>query len=281
MRKLIKTVDLRFFQDNAHGEYGVTHVDTFAEDNGFNAFWDGMGLFHDVWEHAHEYKDRYFKGEYAMNIGGEMAAMGAMWYYVDSLGLYFRLRQGSIYSPGDMMRQTTEDLVSESIKEGNCNFGYTLESNVPKQNETENSELECQLDLFWDKVKDLDAHEAERGQYSYQNERDAGLEFKQSVTKEKIQDLHRYGYRMAERLVPNTNENHATLRTFLEFWSKFCKDNKAEDLANYLSRIEFKIYRDGDSIQWKAEFIPSPGVPADELDMTEHGRAIKSWELAA
>src|SRR4051812_49426606 len=63
-KKLVRTVDLRFFQDDANGEWGVTHKETCpGNGNGeeFNAFWDGRGIFHDVFEHAHEFTDKHFR----------------------------------------------------------------------------------------------------------------------------------------------------------------------------------------------------------------------------
>lgn len=282
MRKLIKKIELRFFQDDANGEYGVSHADTINNDSGFNAFWDGMGLFHDIWEHAHEYKDKHFRGEYAMNVGGEMAAMGAMWYYVDEMGISSRLRQNSIYSPGDMMRQTTQYMIQEAIQDGNSNFGDRLLSNVPRQSETNNSELECQLEEFWHEASKYQPRLVETSQESWvASEIARADEYKKSVTKEKVEDLHRYGYRMAEKLTENNYDNRRMLYRFIDFWNSFCKSHPAEDLAKYLRGIEFSIYRDGESVQWKAKFIPMDGIPREELDYLEHPMELKSWANAA
>src|SRR5690606_27490276 len=75
-RKLVREVRLQFFCDPAHGEWGLAHENTIEpQGDGFNAFWSGTtGIFHDVFEHAHEHTG-YFQGPYAMNIGGEIAAM--------------------------------------------------------------------------------------------------------------------------------------------------------------------------------------------------------------
>ncbi len=272
MRKLIKKVGLRFFQDNANGEYGLTHNETIDDDNGFNAFWDGQGLFHDVFEHAHEHTDKHFRGEYAMNIGGEMAAMGAMWYYYDELGMHLRLR-GTYRSPGDDMRLSTESMIQEAISHGYTSFGNELLSNVPKQNETNNSELECQIETFSHNVLGFEVKATDESERGY------AQAYKDSVTSEKIADLHRYGYRMAEKMIPRNYGNGNTLCEFLSFWNNFCKQHKAEDLQNYLRGIEFSIYREGDEISWKAKFIPSPGISREELDYLEHAMEIKSWEL--
>lgn len=277
-RRLIKKIELRFFQDDANGEYGLAHSDTLGNDSSFNAFWDGMGLFHDVFEHSHEYKDKHFRGEYAMNIGGEMAAMGAMWYFVDELGISSRLRQGSIYSPGQLMRQTTEMMVQDAIVYGNSQYGDRLESAVPRQTETENSELECQLEEFWQNVCKYHPQLAEGIESRRSSgEIEFGYEYKKSATREKIEDLHRYGFRMAQKLFQNNYENRHMLYSFIDMWNSFCKSNKAEDLARYLRGVEFSIYRNGDAIEWKATFIPMMGVSREELEYLEHPMEIKSW----
>ena len=42
MKRLVKTVELVFFQDDANGEYGLAHKETYDQNqgNGFNAFWN-------------------------------------------------------------------------------------------------------------------------------------------------------------------------------------------------------------------------------------------------
>ena len=83
---LVRCVRMKFFQDSDNGEWGLTHDDTQSGDECFNAFWSATGIFHDVFEHAHEHS-KYFRGEAALNVGGEMAAMGAMYYFIHRLGL--------------------------------------------------------------------------------------------------------------------------------------------------------------------------------------------------
>lgn len=275
MKKLIKRVNLRFFQDDANGEFGLTHSDTIGDDSSFNAFWDGQGLFHDVWEHAHEHTDPHFRGEYAMNVGGEMAAMGALWYYYDELGVNIRLSSTGYYTPGQNMRVSTESMVQEAISHGYASYGNELLSNVPAQTETDNSELECQIETFIHNVAGFEVKATDA------NERKYCEEYKASATGEKISNLHRYGYRMAEKLVPRNYVNANTLSDFLTFWNTFTKAHKAEDLANYLRGVEFSIYREGEEIFWKAKFIPSDGVPREELAFVEHPMTVKSWEIAA
>jgi hypothetical protein len=47
-------VRLEFFQDHADGSYGLAHEKTISNDTSFNAFWHGIGIFHDVFEHWFE-----------------------------------------------------------------------------------------------------------------------------------------------------------------------------------------------------------------------------------
>ena len=246
MKRLVKTVELSFFQDNANGEWGLCHKDTQNDNNGFNAFWGGILFFHDIFEHSHEYQNKYFRGEYAMNIGGEMTAMGAMWYYIDQLGVYNRLSNRSIHAPSDIMRMSTQDMIHEAIESGNAQYGSTLESNVPKQRPTENGELEYQISEYWKKVKTFNPES------NYESEKEYGYLYKNSVTFRKIADLHRYGYRMAEKFVADNWDNRTTLIDFIEVWNKFCAKHNAEDMARMFSGMTFKIYKENDRITWKA-----------------------------
>lgn len=251
MKRLIKTVDLVFFRDDATGEFGLAHKETYEnnEGSGFNAFWDGMGIFHDVFEHSHELTHKYFKGDYAMNIGGEMAAMGSMMYYIDTMGLGNRLRAGNWRGHGEIMRESTFGEVHEAISSGWCQFGYTLESNVPKQRPTDNGELEYQVEEYYKKVQALQV------ETEYEQEREFALNYKQSVTFRKIADLHRYGYRMAEKLVPNKWDNRATLAGFIDFWNNFTKENPAEEMNNNFDGLTIKLYKDENGfVTWSGVF---------------------------
>jgi hypothetical protein len=250
MKRLFKTVELSFFQDDANGEWGLTHKDTQDDRYGssFNAFWGGVGIFHDIFEHSHEHQNKYFRGDYAMNIGGEMAAMGAMWYYIDVLGVGNRLSNRSIYAPSDIMRMSTQDMVSECITDGYTQYGNTLESNVPKQKPVENGELEYQIEKFWKEIKNTHV------KTDYEQERETAIDYKKSVTFRKIADLHRYGFRMAEKMVPDNWDNRTTLCDFFEVWENFCKNNSAEQMAGMFRGVTFKLYRENDRITWKATF---------------------------
>jgi len=268
MKRLIKTVQLSFFQDDANGEFGLCHKNTQDDTYGraFNAFWDGLGLFHDVFEHSHEYENKYFRGDYAMNIGGEMAAMGSLWYYVDVLGLHSRLRS-TFYAPSTSMMQTTLSDVQECITDGYTSYGNTLESNVPYQRPTDNGELEYVIAEYWKKVKETNVRT------EYEQERESAIEYKKSVTFRKIADLHRYGFRMAERLVPEKWENRIALENFIAFWNDFCKANNAEEMARMFRGLTVKIYKDETgTISWKAVLESADYLSFTDVTITENTR---------
>lgn len=274
---LVHKVELVFFQDSATGDWGLTHRKTYKEkggQDGFNAFYSGDGIFHDVFEHWHEYAHKYFQNEFAMNVGGEMAAMGAMWYYVDKLGFYERLGDTVFVTHGDRMRNTTESLCAQAIGEGYCNFGYLLKCAVPRQSDSENEELEFQIDRLYSNVvgykrrvypSDLDIISQD-----IKDEREDvkryGEAYRKSVTRSNVANLHRWGFKMAEKLVPNTNENRHQLSEFISFFNKFCKQIKAEELANYATGITIEVYHNEDkNISWKAWLDLKPGATKEKI----------------
>ncbi len=261
-KRLVHEVKLRFFEDEANGEWGLAHESTYQGEggnDGFNAFWDARGLFHDVFEHWFENRHKRFMGDAALNVGGEMAAMGALWYYYDELGLHDRQFPGQIHYMGDTMRRGTQDLVTEAISEGYCQFGDELVSHLPRQRPTDNSELECQIDLLMQEVRKASRRAGFNGPQSSTmeaaetQEQEYGRAYKASVTKRKVADLHRWGYRMAGKLVPNTHDNRYTLQSFLAYWEAFTKANSAEDLGKVARGMTIKVYRRGDAISWVAD----------------------------
>lgn len=247
MKKHIVT--LKFFKDDANGEYGLAHAQTINNDISFNAFFTGIGIFHDVFEHWHEYKHPYFMGENAMNVGGEMAAMGAMWYYYDVVGMHGvrELSRNSVFSMAENMRHTTQNEIAEAIYSGYTNFGDTLNCAVPYQKSTHNYDLENELHTMWDRIREM--------KYSGKNNDDEKItskEYKASVSLSKIQRLHRWGYHNAKRLVPDNFANSAILCDFIRFFNDFCKANDPAELSNIFTGIEFTITRKKGVIDWKA-----------------------------
>ena len=253
-KTLTREVNLVFFQDDANGEWGLTHKETFKGPrgaDGFNAFYDGQGIFHDVFEHAHEYTDKYFQGEYAMNISGEVAAMGALHFFYDTCGFQSRLNS-SWNSPSNIIIEGTLGMMQEAIQDGYINFGYELLSNVPPQKETEDCELECIIESHIERLKKFKVCDKEDGDSIEYAQR-----FKESATDKKIADLYRYGYNMASKLCAPDGYSGQVMRDFKEFWDKFCKQNEAEQMRSIYKEITFKLYKDENGkLYWNAKLIP-------------------------
>jgi hypothetical protein len=271
MKRLIKTVELSFFNDNGNGEWGLCHKDTQDSDTSFNAFWGGVLFFHDIFEHSHEHQNKYFRGDYAMNVGGEMAAMGSMWYYYNVLGVYNRLDSNNYYAPSDRMRETTHSEIKEALYSGYCHFGNELLSNVPLQRPTYDNELEYQIEKMWKETKDTPI------QCKDENEKEFARMYKKSVTLRKIADLHRYGFRMAERMVPDNHDNATTLVDFINVWDEFCKNNEAEMMAGMFRGVTFKLYKENNRITWKATFQSADRYQIKDITIT--AKNIRNFSL--
>lgn len=260
MRKLINKVRLVLFEDDGNGEYGLTHQETYDDPMGynFNAFWTGVGIFHDVFEHWHEYRHKYFQGYYAMNVGGEMTAMGAMWYYVDKLGVEDArsLSYRSVTNWGKAFINGTIGEIQEAICSGYPRYGNTLESCIPKQRPVSNNAIEYQLDEYVSKVREFEYSYILNERYVNQQEKEDSKTYKESVTPRKIRDLHRWGYRKAERMIPYDYRNRDTLIDFIEFFDEFCKNNNAKELYDIGYRgMIVNVYKEKGLVSWTAKLI--------------------------
>jgi hypothetical protein len=269
MRRLINTVKLRFFQDEANGVWGLAHEDTYNDQyNGqnFNAFWSGIGMFHDVFEHYFEHQHKYFRGEAAMNVGGEMAAMGHMWYYVMEFGLGIRdTQRGMGYRPiEESIMNVTKSEVEEAIKSGYCNYGATLESRVPPQKPLKDNDfLEQKIREYYEEVRQWKFSESPTSSYDYASEREDSETYRRSVCFSKIANLHRWGYRQAEKLVPDTYSNLSQLHKFITFWEEFTQNHKAEELSQAYTGLSIKIYKEKDEVSWRGFVKGIQGVSVD------------------
>jgi hypothetical protein len=297
MKTLKHTVDLVFFQDDASGEWGVTHRETYDHPSGdsFNAFWDGRGLFHDVFEHSQERKHPYFTDEAArMNVGGEMWAMGALSYYLWGLNVTDRLgNRGSIYSNDQQVMEVTKSLVYEAMKEGYSNFGSELVSRVPHQKPVDNYSFESMLNeydycLKQDKAKARRDRIAGRSRTHYEkSQEEYGRDYAKSVNMSKIRNLHRGGWYWAQDLVPDDIHNRTVMEDFISFWEKFCQANKAEELSRYYKYLTIEIFHEEKAdrktaVSWRATLVPDVGAEYSE-DGEAYARVvetvIESWNL--
>lgn len=252
--KLVKEVELVFFIDDGSGRCGLTHKQTAPDNNGgegFNAFYDGRGIFHDVFEHSHEFVHPYFKGEAAMNIGGEMAAMGSLAYYMELIGQE-RFSRGSYVHPSDIIVNNTFYEVQQAIEDNDFRFGDKLISFVPYQRPVDNSYLEYAINKYFERIQNVEAAD------------ESGTEYKKSVTRAKLANLHRFGFRMAKGLVPNHYDNGTVLYEFITKWDEFCKENDAEKLMNDIGGIKIQLYhKHNQSILWRAMWSENPQLNLD------------------
>ncbi len=266
-KTLVRTVELRLFQDDANGEWGVTHKETCpGNGNGdeFNAFWDGRGIFHDVFEHAHEFTDKHFRGQYALTTAGETVAMGSLLYYVGRGGVQRNQneRGGSFYSEEENAVRETADAQAEMIKSGNERFTSSFDVCVPNQKEVEDETLEWAIEKHWQTILKAKEEVGEGVWNDPKKGKDADelarcKEYADNVTEEKIRNLYRYGWRLAEKLTCGVFHNGYVLTEFISFWHDFCKKNSAEELANYYKGITFRIYKNSENVlSWVATFEP-------------------------
>lgn len=255
-------VKLRFFCDDANGEYGLAHERTYSDNTPFNAFWSGTGMFHDVFEHWFEYEHKYFRGDAAMNVGGEMVAVGAMFYFIDEMGLSNRRPNSFFYSDAEAMRRVTESEILEAVCSGYTNFGDTLVCDVPKQKPSENSELDYQCEKMFENIQ-----KSELPSETESQEFELAKAYKTSVTLAKIKTLHRYGYNLAKRMFPNTWENRNTLNEFIEYWSEFTNNNEAEKLSDTFKGIDIIVTKRNGLLSWKAVLVPMYGIDTNPVTL--------------
>lgn len=277
MKTLKHTVRLVLFSDNS-GRTGTTHVETYDGNSGdgFNAFWDGRGMFHDVFEHSQEEVHPWFRKAAKLNVGGEMWASGAMMYYYYGLGAHSRfLNREAIYTNEQQVVNNTLTLVTETLSDGYCNFGRTLISHVPKQPEVDSYMFNSMLQEY-EYCLNKDRREArskwaekkadpERNRYYGEDEHQSARDYAKSVTMPKIANLHRGGWHWAEDLVPNSPENTVVMEEFIEFWDGFCKANPAESLELHYKGIDFEIFHDEredfqSEVSWRATIKPQVGA---------------------
>lgn len=247
-------VELKFFEDDATREWGVAHSNSINNEygNSFNAFWNGIGIFHDVFEHYFEDNHPYFKKDYAFNIGGEVAAMGHLSYYWNQYYIEERkLNSNSIYSFEENIISSTESEMEEAITYGYWNFGNKLQCNTPKTNYY-HSYLENIIQEHWYKIKKTSPKIDDK--YDSEDDLQMRKDYKKSITLGKLRSLYTWGWKEAEKIAPYSEENNETLRNFIITWNKFCKENPAKDLAEMFKYIRFTIEK-GENLKWNAQFV--------------------------
>ncbi len=235
--RCVQTIHTTFFQDESTGEWGITPTNTIDPDESFNAFWNGVGIFHDVFEHNFEHM-HYFQKQYAMNIGGEIAAMGAMWYYMREVCVWNR----NTWSSSDPTSTQTKahiihrilSFIEPAIQEGWFTFGDRLESNVPPHRRID-GDINFLGDFLYSQIQQLTVE-------TKNESKERSELYKKSFTLQKIKNLFHWGYTMAKKLVPLSTHNTAVLYRFVDKWEHFTKENPAQQLNDFFEGITFRIY---------------------------------------
>ncbi len=206
-----------FDTDDASEEYGVLpkkYVDT-----GFNYSWSSTMLFHDCLEHSQESNHKYFKGDYAFNVGGEIFAMGILYYLYDNFHLACRIPSG-YYSAEDRIMQTCEFDMIESITYGYINYGDELLCNIPYQKPVD-SYIEQQILRQYKKLMSTEVK-------ADSDNLESAIRYKKSITLGKLQRLYRYGYRSASKRYPYNYHNNSILHDYYKQCEKLCKIQLSE-----------------------------------------------------
>jgi len=274
-KKPFRTIRLSITEDykGSGGGPGVLPMKTMDRDDGFDPSWSVLMLFHDVFEHWQEYEHRYFQGDYAMNVGGEMYAMGAMTWFISRMGVYQRLNSNgfSIYSDEQRTVQTTLGLMTEAVFSGYCSFGARLECAVPYQkrghhyadNALENMLAEYRYMYQKELVLEYRRRKSEV--------EESGHEYRKSVTMSKITRLHRYGYYHAQRTFPDSAHNRITLQDFWTQWSHFIDRRRSfeDDIQMHYKELRVQLYylNEHRDFTWRARFIPinDPDYVTEEI----------------
>ncbi len=248
-------VYLRLFQDDATGDWGLAHDNAIDIDNHFNAFWTGQGLFHDVFEHYFEDIHKYFREEYAFNIGGEVAAMGHLAYFFGEMRLWERrINPQSFYTEEQNIVATTFSDMQEGMSEGYSQYGQ-LECAVPHIPDPKSYYLDGIIYDHWDQIRSYKPR-LEGYQLEYL---DQIKEYRKAITLSKLQRLYRWGWRQASKMCPYSSENQEVLRNFIVYWNKFFKEISAENLYHDgFKGLEITV-QSGDPMKWKARWIHSYG----------------------
>lgn len=231
MKKLNK-VEMSLAQDDSNGVYGFFPKGTCDCDSPFNAVSDIVGLIHDVFEHNHEFTD-YFSGDNALNMGGEIAAMGKALYVYEQIGV--RRGIGRFRSGSEDIERTVREMLWSHITE-HQQYGQTLECGVPTQQEHygswEYEHIYNMAQRIWVYVASTDLDEIKNDPHKEESDYEAAKTYYDSISSDKIADLLIWGYRNLESKLRKDSYNHV-LYSFIDFWSEFLAYQELEELLNF------------------------------------------------
>jgi hypothetical protein len=236
-----------FGQDYTTGEYGCLPLKYKGSD--FNYSWDPVMLFHDSCEHWFEQEHKYFSRDAAWNIGGEIAAMGHLYYIYDTFYLNSRFRPSSRSNEENIMITCGSEM-EEAVKYGYCNYGNELVCHIPYQRPT-NSYMETMIIEQYNKLKSC---YFEVNQYTSEQEKEFAENYKKSITLGKLQRLYRWGYHSAAKRFPWSNKNSNKIHKFYSELESLIKHN-LEDIMFEYEFLDITIYT-GQNFNYKIKLIP-------------------------
>ena len=183
----------------------------------FKPFYRPRQIFHDVFEHNFEERHPYFTGNHAFQKEGEIAAMGAWYYY----GTRLELSRALAFTRNI---HDCETVINETLTSWNRNI--PLGSCVQPQKEIFDTDLE------WLGKK---------------------IATKHCIEQNKIVDLLYWGYQRANGYI-KTLEDELQAIKFLDFWEQFMQHNPPEKLWEEWKGIRFEI--SASPLTWSMQFIP-------------------------
>lgn len=204
-------VILKLHEDD-NGTWGLTHVNTLGK---FNAFWSSDGIFHDVFEHYFEDKHKYFSGNAAFTIWGEMCASGHGIAY-SQIGIdNFRYRNSR---DGRDFTVDTSTLLEDWIHGDTDYPDFPIDNCiVPKQEVLTTPGLNYWLNQYKDWL-------AEHNEISSDKVK--------LIDEKNLVNAYTFGYKRAMRIIgKDWDHSYNVLDKFLEQWNRICVHNDAKHLG--------------------------------------------------
>lgn len=204
-------VILRLHEDDATGKRGLCHANAVGK---FNAFWSPDGIFHDVFEHYFEDKHKYFSGNAAFTIWGEMCASGHGIAYAQMGIDNFRYRNSP--KGRDFTVDTTTQF--EDWVHGHSDYlDFPIENClVPRQETLITPDLNFWLNLYRDWL----------AEHSEINPEKVKL-----INEKSVVNTYTLGYKTAMRIIgKDWDHSYTVLDNFLTKWYDITKDD-AEHLG--------------------------------------------------
>lgn len=226
---MIHKVDFRICEDD-HGDRGlipakIHHHQLFYK---FNAAWNARFIMHDIFEHWFEL-DAPFVGRHEIEPDGEIAAMGACWYYLSVL------RPSTLEKFFYNQNIAPDDNIVASMA-------------MPIENATGNRMLK----LPYIRKNGIDLSFFAEGILNYKYEEQS--DYINSMSKLKIERLMRWGYNKAEKLIANTYQNAQIYDEIHYFFEDLVQKNDRDYLTQMWDYLSFSMKTSRGNIQsWNVQ----------------------------